>query len=173
DINWDSYYQEKLPNKISLPGYVFNETKLPSRINVFKSLESQFQGNSNAIEVLIKDHEDMDNENEEELEFNDRSELLVKYVAPENEIEQTLVYMWQDFFNMDKIGVLDDFFKLGGNSLKGVTMLKLIMKTFSVQINIKDFYIKANIKKLATEIDLAMKIQKMSEDKKSMNIVKI
>lgn len=173
DINWDSYYQEKLPNKISLPGYIFTETKLPSRINVFKSLESQFQGNANAIEDLIKDQEDLDNENEEELEFNDRSELLVKYVAPENEIEQTLVYMWQDFFNMDKIGVLDDFFKLGGNSLKGVTMLKLIMKTFSVQINIKDFYVKANIKKLASEIDLAMKIQKMSEDKKSMNVVKI
>lgn len=173
DINWDSFYQEKLPNKISVPGYVFTETKLPSRINVFKSLESQFQGNTNAIEDLIKNQEDIDNENEEELEFNDRSELLVKYVAPESETEQTLVYIWQDFFNMDRIGVLDDFFKLGGNSLKGVTMLKLIMKTFSVQINIRDFYKKANIKKLAAEIDLAIKIQKMSEDKKSLNVVKI
>ncbi len=173
DIDWEAYYEQKLPNKISLPGYAFAKTNLPSRVNVFKSMESQFQGESSAIENLIRTHEDSDNEDVEELEFNDRSELLVQYVAPENKIESTLVSMWEDFFNMDKIGVLDDFFKLGGNSLKGVTMLKLIMKIFSVQINIKDFYKKANIKELATEIDLALKIQKMSEEKKSMNVVKI
>lgn len=171
DIDWDAYYGINKPHKISIPGYAFIQTNLPSRVDIFKKLGNQFGDLNNAIEIL----EDVmfENEDYEDSIFSDRSDLLTQYVAPENDIEKKLAAIWEDFFNIEKIGVLDDFFALGGNSLKGVTMLKLIMKKFEVQINIKDFYQKANIKELATEISLVLKVQKMQEIKKTSRVVKI
>jgi amino acid adenylation domain-containing protein len=46
----------------------------------------------------------------------------VEYVAPRNEIEAKLVEIWQDILELDKIGVNDDFFDLGGNSIQVVRL---------------------------------------------------
>jgi len=39
------------------------------------------------------------------------------YVAPRNESEQALVDIWKEVLELDKVGVFDDFFDLGGHSL--------------------------------------------------------
>ncbi|MEM8908985.1 MAG: amino acid adenylation domain-containing protein, partial [Bacteroidota bacterium] len=39
------------------------------------------------------------------------------YVAPRNKIEEKLVEVWSKLLNRDKIGVKDNFFEIGGNSL--------------------------------------------------------
>ena len=41
----------------------------------------------------------------------------VEYVPPRNEIESKLVKIWQEVLEIEKIGVNDNFFDLGGNSL--------------------------------------------------------
>ncbi len=171
DINWEAYYGDNTPAKVSVPGYSFNKTHLPSRIDLFKNLNNQLENPLQPLEIL----DDSASESEEDMEavFADRSKLMAPYVAPGDKIEKALVAIWEDFFNMEKIGVLDDFFALGGNSLKGVTMLKLIMKKFDIEINIKDFYKHATIKALAIEISVALKIQKMHRMMPSSKVVKI
>ncbi|MES2733434.1 MAG: non-ribosomal peptide synthase/polyketide synthase [Bacteroidota bacterium] len=39
------------------------------------------------------------------------------YVAPRNEIEQTLAEIWQDVLGIEQIGIHDNFFQLGGDSI--------------------------------------------------------
>lgn len=39
------------------------------------------------------------------------------YVAPQNQLEQTIVAIWQDILKLDQIGINDNFFDIGGNSL--------------------------------------------------------
>ncbi|WP_025742953.1 type I polyketide synthase [Aquimarina pacifica] len=171
DINWDVYYEENQPAKVSVPGYSFHATRLLSRVDLLKKLSGQLE---NPLELLEIPEEPAPNEEDnQETVFADRSRLLTPYVAPGDKIEKTLVAIWEDFFDMEKIGVLDDFFALGGNSLKGVTMLKLIMKKFDVEINIKDFYKHASIKALAIEISVALKIRKMNRMIPSSKVVKI
>ncbi|MDQ0208337.1 amino acid adenylation domain-containing protein [Alkalicoccobacillus murimartini] len=46
-----------------------------------------------------------------------RPNFEVPYKAPHTEMEQHLVQIWQDILKIDKVGVDDDFFELGGNSL--------------------------------------------------------
>jgi len=41
-----------------------------------------------------------------------------KYVPPRDEIEQTLHDIWAEVLGIEKIGIYDDFFHIGGNSLK-------------------------------------------------------
>jgi amino acid adenylation domain-containing protein len=52
-----------------------------------------------------------------------RPNLLSTYEAPRNPLEQKLVEIWQDFFGIEKIGIHDNFFRLGGDSLKGMGLL--------------------------------------------------
>jgi len=46
-----------------------------------------------------------------------RPELEVAYVAPKSEIEQDIATIWQEVLSLEKVGVQDNFFDLGGHSL--------------------------------------------------------
>jgi amino acid adenylation domain-containing protein len=50
--------------------------------------------------------------------------LEVSYVPPQTDIEQIIATVWQELLEVEKVGVNDNFFDLGGNSL-------LLTKTYS------------------------------------------
>lgn len=50
-------------------------------------------------------------------ERNDRPDIDSTYVPPGNELEQALVEIWQDLLGMNQVGIHDNFFSLGGDSL--------------------------------------------------------
>jgi hypothetical protein len=57
-------------------------------------------------------------------------ELLAdQYVAPRNEVEKTLVTIWQDVLKIDRVGINDNFFELGGHSLLAVRLKSVIGKS--------------------------------------------
>ncbi len=43
-----------------------------------------------------------------------------RYIAPETEIEQSIAIIWQEVLGLDKVGRHDNFFDLGGHSLRMV-----------------------------------------------------
>lgn len=46
-----------------------------------------------------------------------RPELEISYVMPQNELERSIAAIWQEVLNLEKVGVNDNFFDLGGHSL--------------------------------------------------------
>src|SRR6185295_2547133 len=44
-------------------------------------------------------------------------ESAAKYVAPSTQVEQTIAAVWRDVLKIDKAGIQDNFFDLGGHSL--------------------------------------------------------
>ena len=52
-----------------------------------------------------------------------RPELSVPYVEPRTETEAKLAAIWAEALGMDRVGVLDRFFELGGNSLVGMDVV--------------------------------------------------
>ena len=55
-----------------------------------------------------------------------RPSLEVSYLAPQTEVESTIANIWQTVLGLEKVGVNDNFFDLGGDSL---LMLQLQSKT--------------------------------------------
>nr|WP_278287483.1 HAD-IIIC family phosphatase [Ruminiclostridium josui] len=53
-----------------------------------------------------------------------------QYKAPGNKTEKILVQIWQEILGIEKIGVNDDFFKLGGHSLTAVSIISRIRDKF-------------------------------------------
>ncbi|MGH2666635.1 amino acid adenylation domain-containing protein [Flavobacterium sp.] len=75
-----------------------------------------------------------------------------EYVAPSNEIEEKLVEIWKEILNKEKIGVTDDFFALGGNSLMAMKVFNKISSEFGMKVDFKSFFNKPTISSLGLEI---------------------
>jgi tyrocidine synthetase-3 len=62
------------------------------------------------------------------------------YVAPRNEVEEKLAQIWSQVLDVEKVGVEDDFFTLGGHSLKAIQIVSKINKEFSIEMNLGDIF---------------------------------
>lgn len=73
------------------------------------------------------------------------------YEAPRNKFEEQLVELWKEFLNVDKIGITDDFFNLGGDSLIAI---RLQIKAFKLGLNISyaDIFSNPTIKQLSEKV---------------------
>ena len=76
-----------------------------------------------------------------------------KYKAPEGELEERLVEIWKDVLRIDRIGVSDNFFEIGGSSLKIVKVLNNIKSKFGVDLKIELFFKQPTIEFLALHIE--------------------
>lgn len=88
----------------------------------------------------------------------------VAYVAPTNEVEEKLVGIWEEILNKEKIGVNDDFFAIGGNSLSVMKLMNKISHEFGVKIDFKAFFNKPTINSSALEITFLREQKSMNED---------
>ena len=61
-----------------------------------------------------------------------RPKLDSAYVEPRDDIERTLVEIWEDLLGVDKVGVADSFFDLGGHSLIAVRLFARLRKQYQV-----------------------------------------
>jgi amino acid adenylation domain-containing protein len=62
------------------------------------------------------------------------------YVGPRNDTDQQLIGIWEELLGRKGIGIQDNFFDLGGHSLKANSVAKHIQKELGVPINIKDVF---------------------------------
>jgi amino acid adenylation domain-containing protein len=75
-----------------------------------------------------------------------------EYQPPGNEIEETLAETWQEILALDKMSVNDDFFHLGGDSLKLVRLFMHIDKHYPKMLSIQDLFDNRTIRTCAALI---------------------
>ncbi len=73
-------------------------------------------------------------------------------VSSTNRVEHLLLEIWKEVLNLNEIGVHDDFFSLGGHSLKAMQVLNLIREKFSVSIRLRTLFANPEIRKLGEVI---------------------
>jgi amino acid adenylation domain-containing protein len=74
------------------------------------------------------------------------------FVAPRNQIESQLVKIWSEILNLRQIGVKDNFFALGGDSLKALHLISKIAQNFGKEITLATLLTNPVITDLATVI---------------------
>lgn len=62
------------------------------------------------------------------------------YEAPQDEAETAIARIWQELLGVERVGRHDDFFALGGHSLKVIASLARVAGVFGKQIAQLDFY---------------------------------
>ncbi|MDO8954749.1 MAG: amino acid adenylation domain-containing protein [Gammaproteobacteria bacterium] len=56
------------------------------------------------------------------------------YVAPSNKQEQLICEAFSSILSIEKIGINDDFFKFGGNSIKTITLVSSLQANFNISV---------------------------------------
>lgn len=87
-------------------------------------------------------------------------EIGTVYEAPSNEIEEKLVDIWQEVLGINKIGTKDNFFKLGGHSLKAIALTTKIGKVFNKDITLLHIFKAPTVKGLAEVIEVAEEMKR-------------
>jgi len=81
------------------------------------------------------------------------------YVEPQSLLEKSLAAIWKEILNSQQVGINDNFFEIGGHSLKAVIMTSKIHKTFNVKISLEQIF------SYPTITQLCRFIQEAAEDK--------
>ena len=76
-----------------------------------------------------------------------------EWVAPSNAIEKKLAEIWSAMFNGNKVGIFDNFFHLGGHSIKAVRVINRINQAFNMNLSVRSLFEEPTIAGLALLIE--------------------
>jgi amino acid adenylation domain-containing protein len=82
-----------------------------------------------------------------------RPELETEYIAPGSDREQKIAAVWAKFFGFGQVGVADDFFELGGDSLKAMVVAAKIHKELNIELPFQEFFNRPTIRELVEYLD--------------------
>jgi NAD(P)-dependent dehydrogenase (short-subunit alcohol dehydrogenase family) len=85
-------------------------------------------------------------------EGHGRPSLSTEYVAPRDDIESRIAGAWRDLFGIAEIGVHDDFFEIGGDSLLGIRVLGRVRASFQVDLHAAALFEHRTVAALAARV---------------------
>jgi amino acid adenylation domain-containing protein len=69
-----------------------------------------------------------------------RPDLGRPYVAPETATEEALARIWSRVLGLDRVGLHDDFFELGGDSLLATQLVSQVRQSFQVELPLRSLF---------------------------------
>ena len=81
------------------------------------------------------------------------TDLAEDYVGPRNAVEDIIAAAWSEILRVKPIGVYDNFFDLGGHSLKATQVISRLRKAFQSEIPLRLIFESPTIAELAAVID--------------------
>ena len=82
-----------------------------------------------------------------------RPDLATPYAAPRGELETELARIWQGLFGIERVGVNDDFFELGGDSLLAMQLAAHLLKSLGVELPLRSLFEAPTVAGLAAVIE--------------------
>ena len=76
------------------------------------------------------------------------TESNVEYKAPETEIQIKIAEVWRALIDIEEFGIYDNFFMIGGDSIRAIRLVSKLNKVFGVNISISDLYHNSTISDL-------------------------
>jgi NAD(P)-dependent dehydrogenase (short-subunit alcohol dehydrogenase family)/acyl carrier protein len=110
---------KRILSMVSMPQLVISTGKLQNRIERWVALESSPDTESSIKKELSPKHV--------------RPEVSTAYVAPRNENEQAVAEIWQELLGIQRIGIHDNYFELGGDSLLAAQVISRLRDNFEIE----------------------------------------
>lgn len=132
--------REDFPGKKLIVAYVVLRGKNTQLTSHLQALLPDYMVPSTFVEVESiprTPHGKLDRKN---LPVPHHQEDKTTYFGPRTEMEKALCEIWQDILKVEKVGIRDDFFKLGGDSISGVRLINRLKQKIGVKIQIKEIF---------------------------------
>lgn len=119
EIDWNLINGDSIRNHVSLPTYEFDRKYFPIKLSENKIIRK----------------EDFSTEGED-AEYK----IVQTEVKDESEIEKAVIDSYKTVFGYDEISLNDNFYEIGGDSLKAVSLSSNINKILNIKINVGDLF---------------------------------
>jgi len=71
------------------------------------------------------------------------------YVAPRSPVEQLLAQIWSEVLRVQRVGIEDDFFELGGDSIQATRVIARMREMLGLEIPLRILFDSPTVSKLA------------------------
>ena len=82
-----------------------------------------------------------------------RPELETPYVAPRTPFEVELAEIWAAVLGLDRVGLHDNFFDLGGHSLTATRVVSQVIKKFQFEMPLQSLFVAPTVAEMAAVIE--------------------
>jgi acyl transferase domain-containing protein len=148
-INWDAWVPEKTSRFLGMHESALDRYALPysTALNLLDLITAKVPGGA----VVVSSHdvnarvdewtkEAFPEDGEESQETHSRPELQTDYVAPETPLQKEIAAIWSAALGIEQIGIHDNLFELGGNSLIGLRIVARLKKDLGIEIPVSALF---------------------------------
>ncbi|MDM8550514.1 amino acid adenylation domain-containing protein, partial [Desulfobacterales bacterium HSG2] len=137
-VDWTGFHAHEQRHRVPLPTYPFERQRYwidtkPRKFDPALSLPKGIKGS----EIIAPDT------------FRPGPDFQKEYVGPRDETEQTVAELWKKLLGIGQVGIHDNFFEMGGDSLTAVRMINQIQKELSAKVDLTDIYESPTVEELA------------------------
>ncbi|MBW4477615.1 MAG: acyltransferase domain-containing protein [Tolypothrix brevis GSE-NOS-MK-07-07A] len=184
-INWDKFQPNVSQEKIALERVVGEGLAITplEAVEVFKrvfSLREASQIILSTVDINARKNHTIsldslaNSQSNNQLDSSSRysrPSLSNSYAAPTNELEKQITEIWQEILGIMEVGIYDNFYELGGDSLIATQLVSRLRGKFPVDLPLRDLLLEAMIPIKQAEIVeqlLLEKIEELSEEEVSV-----
>ncbi len=92
-----------------------------------------------------------------------RPNLSNSYIAPTNELEKQITQIWQEVLGIAEVGIYDNFYELGGDSIIATQLVSRLRAKFPVDLPLRDLLLEAMIPAKQAEMIEELMLEKIDE----------
>ncbi len=78
------------------------------------------------------------------------------FAAPRNDYERAVATIWQDIIGIERVGIHDNFFQLGGHSLYAIQVVGRIRERFGVEVSVEALFETPTVEGVAHQVELEL-----------------
>jgi acyl carrier protein len=82
----------------------------------------------------------------------ERPRIATAYAEPETDLERAVASLWEEVLGVENIGVNDNFFDLGGDSLLGMRLMAALQDTFGIELPLRDLFTSSTLRELCATL---------------------
>ncbi|HKV42833.1 MAG TPA: amino acid adenylation domain-containing protein [Blastocatellia bacterium] len=79
-------------------------------------------------------------------------DLEAGYVAPRSDFEEMMAAIWSDVLGVDQVGVHDDFFALGGHSIRAMMVVSRLREAFQADLPLHLLFVAPTVAELTVAV---------------------
>lgn len=128
-LEWTKLYDAGHHKRIHLPSYEFDKTAYPIKVNISRA------GQVASADELV-------------------SPVQLVEVLDQDQVRQQIIASFIDVFGYESIDPNEDFFELGGDSLKAASLSGVIQSRLGVQLTVQDIFAAKTPDKLSRLVDV-------------------
>ncbi|MER5332765.1 beta-ketoacyl synthase N-terminal-like domain-containing protein [Micromonospora sp. NPDC002717] len=140
DVDWESFAAGQSCRRVSLPTYPFERRRY--WIDVPEDGPVPVQDDSVALRRAPEPVDAGPTSLDVDLgsTLHQRPHLITEYVAPRDDLEESIAAAWRELLGFETVGVHDNFFALGGSSLLTTRLVTRLRERFAVDLPLEELF---------------------------------